>query len=86
MLDSGMVLIAGGEGSSGFLTTAELYDPATGTFTIAGGSLNTARVGHTATMLNNGMVLITGGSNPSTIFPGPSFTIPLPKPSPTPVA
>src|SRR5205807_2696781 len=57
LLNNGMVLIAGG---SGPLATAELYDPATGTFTDTG-NLNTARQGGTATLLNNGMVLIVGG-------------------------
>ncbi len=59
-----MVLMAGGYGSSGFLASAELYNPATGTFTLTG-SLNTAREAHTATLLNNGMVLIAGGVNSS---------------------
>jgi hypothetical protein len=58
LLNNGMVLIAGGETSS-----AELYNPATGTFT-ATGSMTTSRTGHTATLLNNGTVLITGGSSP----------------------
>jgi hypothetical protein len=40
--------------------SAELHNPATGTFSLAG-SLNTGRDYHTATLLNNGMVLIAGG-------------------------
>jgi hypothetical protein len=61
LLNNGLVLMAGGINSSnGVLTSAELYNPATGTFTTTG-NLNTARYGHTATLLNNGMVLIAGG-------------------------
>jgi hypothetical protein len=41
-----------------------LYNPATAIFT-ATGSLNTARQLHTATLLNNGMVLMAGGGNES---------------------
>jgi hypothetical protein len=54
---NGKVLIAGGGDSS-----AELYDPATNTFT-ATGNMNAQRQRHTATLLNDGTVLITGGYN-----------------------
>ena len=61
VLNSGMVLIAGGYNGN-ILASAELYDPASGTFTFTG-SLNNARIYHTATLLNNGMVLIAGGTD-----------------------
>ncbi len=62
---AGKVLVVGGWaldywGISYFLDTAELYDPALNTWTPAG-SLNVARVGHTATLLDSGKVLVTGG-------------------------
>jgi len=65
LLPNGKVLIAGGWVHSALddtadVASAELYDPGTGTFT-ATGSLNAARQGHTATLLANGRVLITGG-------------------------
>jgi len=68
LLSSGEVLIVGGihsnygEPGVGFgLTSAELYDPATGTFS-ATGSMTTVRTPPTATLLNNGMVLVAGGA------------------------
>jgi hypothetical protein len=53
------VLVAGGDGSSGRLSSAEIYDPASGTWTTTGG-LTDARSRFTATLLNDGRVLVTG--------------------------
>jgi hypothetical protein len=60
MLSDGTVLIAGGFGNAGALSSFEIFDPAlplvTGT-----GSLTAARAQHTATLLANGTVLVAGG-------------------------
>ena len=67
LLPNGKVLAAGGspgENSTMARPSAELYDPATGTWAITG-ALSVARRHHTATLLPNGKVLITGGSNSS---------------------
>jgi len=64
LLSNGKVLIAGGfreEGTSEVaVASAEIYDPETNTFMWTG-DMNEARVGHTATLLPNGQVLIVGG-------------------------
>jgi PKD repeat protein len=64
LLPNGQVLVAGGvrdDGLIGYLlASAELYNPARGTWTVTG-SLNTARLYHTATLLPNGQVLVAGG-------------------------
>jgi hypothetical protein len=62
VLKDGRVLVTGGAGSGNVaLSSAELYDPATGTWT-AMPSMNTVRLaGHRATLLSSGMVLVTGG-------------------------
>jgi hypothetical protein len=65
LLPNGKVLLAGGYGcdSSGTcqsLSSAELFDPATGTFSSTG-NLQQARSGHTLTLLNDGRVLAAGG-------------------------
>ena len=67
LLNDGTVLIAGGSSLSNetTLNTAEIYDPVAGTFTLLPNTLNTARVGHTATLLSNGQVLIVGGYDPN---------------------
>ena len=63
LLPNGQVLVAGGIGISAYLSSAELYDPATGTWT-ATNSLATARAYHTATLLVSGDVLVAGGLAP----------------------
>jgi hypothetical protein len=66
LLKTGQVLVVGGKVATGSVTnktnTAELYNPATGKFT-ATGSLADARWGHTATLLNDGRVLVVGGAD-----------------------
>jgi hypothetical protein len=57
LLANGKVLVTGG---GNFLSSAELYDPASNTWSAAG-PLSTGRTDHTATLLANGKVLVTGG-------------------------
>ena len=64
LLGNGKVLVAGGSNygnnNNGILTSTELYDPASGTWTSAG-RLASVRYQHTATLLGNGKVLVAGG-------------------------
>jgi hypothetical protein len=69
LLNNGTVLVAGGEYYSGSLcagtapnstATAELFDPTSGTFA-ATRDMALMRSSHTATLLPNGDVLVTGG-------------------------
>jgi hypothetical protein len=63
LLSDGRVLVAGGvnyDNGGSLVPIAELYDPATGSWTLTG-SLNTGRYDHTATLLTNGKVLVAGG-------------------------
>ena len=69
LLPDGRVLVAGGNvngsqqlGVRCCLATAELYDPATGTWS-ATGNLIAARVDHIASLLPDGTVLVAGGDS-----------------------
>jgi hypothetical protein len=63
MLANGDVLITGGDnqdGPAGHLASAEIFRAATLTFQ-ATGAMHQARFAHTATLLNDGRVLVVGG-------------------------
>lgn len=65
LLTNGKVLVSGGDdlGTSAIPVShasAELYDPATNSWSAAA-SMSTARSSHTATLLADGRVLVTGG-------------------------
>jgi len=73
VLANGRVLVAGGIGPDGYPVVgvdggstgfAAIYDPATGNWN-ATGSLNLARAYHTATLLQDGTVLVAGGLDAS---------------------
>ena len=62
LLSDGQVLIAGGEDANfNLLSSAELYNPATGKFTPTG-SMSAPRGGNVGTLLPDGDVLVTQGA------------------------
>lgn len=67
LLPNGKTLVVGGYNPNAALprqlTSADLYDPATRTFTPSASQMGTARQQCTATLLLNGKVLIVGGFN-----------------------
>ena len=68
LLLDGRVLVTGGFGgplqySSSAIASAEIWDPVTSTF-LQTRSMAAARVGHTATLLPDGRVLVVGGAGP----------------------
>ncbi len=65
LLPNGKVLIAGGYADlymGEILASAELYDPATETFSLAG-EMTVVRASHTSTLLPDGKVLLAGGES-----------------------
>ena len=82
LLPGGKVLVAGGLNDGGTCctqfeySTAELYDPATGTWA-ATASMAAKHAGQTATLLRNGWVLVAGGgTSVAEIYePGPGIWV-----------
>ena len=99
LLPDGTVLVAGGATTynaaartDNLTSTAEIYDPAAGQFSITG-SMTATRASHSAVVLNDGRVLVTGGlllappNGPNRIFTGSSsaelYTPPVLTPAPS---
>jgi hypothetical protein len=76
LLTNGTVLVVGGVDASGqVLANAEIFDPTTNRFTLTtaafpgtGGNMSTGRYENSATLLNDGRVLLAGGSDSRTIL------------------
>lgn len=65
---AGRLLVVGGtSGYNTYLSSAEVYDPATNAWSSAG-NMSTTRHVHEATRLADGRVLVTGGLNDGAIF------------------
>lgn len=70
---AGRVLITGGGGGAGIFlkdSSAEIYDPALAQFVLLSSFLNEPRSMHTATILDDGSVLIVGGFDGSAAISG----------------
>ena len=69
LLTNGEVLVASGQNTScdsstiGALASAEVFDPATGTWTATGSLIQARPGGSTATLLSDGRVIVAGGSD-----------------------
>jgi N-acetylneuraminic acid mutarotase len=66
LLPSGKVLITGGndlQNHLAILKSAEIYDPTTSSFSLLPSGMAQARGSHSAVLLDNGLVLITGGED-----------------------
>jgi hypothetical protein len=88
VLPSGQVLVAGGVitlpgGGPGTTNVVEIYDPVSGAFSPAAFMIQ-ARQQHTATLLSNGQVLVTGGFDfgaGSDLSSAELFSAPAPAPA-----
>ena len=66
MLADGTVLLVGGLGNQGDLSSAEIYDPGTDSFSTITG-LTAARGQHTATVMGSYGILFAGGYNTNSL-------------------
>ena len=60
LLSDGRVVVAGGRAANVSFASTEVYDPATGNWSITG-SMTTSRYGYAAVTLLDGRVLVSGG-------------------------
>jgi hypothetical protein len=66
VLPNGQVLVAGGYGISGYLSSTEIYSPAANTWGLANAQI-IAHSSASATILPDGRVLVAGGETNGTI-------------------
>jgi hypothetical protein len=78
LLPGGLVLVAGGYGN-GYLASAELYYPATGTWSNTV-SLLTSCYGQSATLLPDGNVLVAGGRSTNALVTTSAELYEVPQP------
>ena len=69
-LPDGRVLIVGGDREATINSTAEIFDPASGTFSTVASPLAVTRIHHAAASLADGRVLIFGGESGESIVRG----------------
>lgn len=68
LLPNGRVLVAGGsDNAQDASATGEVYDPATGTWTLTPGAMSDARENMHAALMANGKVLVAGGFDTSAV-------------------
>jgi hypothetical protein len=76
LLANGQVLVLFGSNEltgTGLVTSTEVYDPATGTWSVNGNTGATAQFAFSVTLLNTGKVLIAGGAN--CVYPRPCVEV-----------
>ena len=86
LLPNARVLIAGGSNESQTLSiaSAEIYDPASGTFSPTGG-MSTARPFATATLLADARVLVAGGDSNGVAVSGAELSTRCESSAPAPI-
>jgi N-acetylneuraminic acid mutarotase len=65
VLEDGFILVTGGDAATGTkpLASAELCNPSTGTWSLTGSMIYPHGLGHTATLLADGKILVAGGQS-----------------------